>query len=502
MLSGLGLKKPTEAERRTSDRLVVGGDPFRLRADGSWEQEYNVAWVRAIGMGIFDVQAVDLLAPDQIGISLEANENHIKYWQNNRMGGIPDYIECKIRSVLGDNSAYIGFETPENIWSIVGEISNVAIDLRIHPCRFSRDYLLLVRGHRIDVKAVADAPVIQRELKFSAACMQLEYLASGDRSSTDPLDALLALQMSTDSALLAADGFVSLADHSEALSEIERDHRFLWVKPHPHQSPEDDVVDLVVRIPNARLTSMDTYSLLAGGRVRTAVAISSSVLHEALLFGVEPVALRPDLSHGLPIRSEYEVFRLRDVLGPLAAVLNQAGDASGIILGEEKTLRHLVSVEWSTGSASSRSPLKAPALPGSGTAFSHPDLTTARVAGWHPAEAWGAWTEGLAALDFAWPDDNPDEIAIQMLVTAFCGDSSQGADVQFWSAGKLLLDCVLPDNSKNPVDIFFSVPRPVDTKTAQILIFRKAPKRPLDLGLSLDGRLLGVAVLQFGRADF
>lgn len=478
-------------------RVVVGGDPFRLAEDGTWEQRYNVECMRAIATGIFDESRAEIIGPGDLGVVFEHGTDNLAFWVASRIAPLGEEVEARFRSLLG-GSVYVGFETPDDLWHIVTDQTDIALDLRIHPCRFARDYYFLGRAHGLDLGALVNQAALRREIKFAAAGLRLGYLASKDVSNAPPLDALLALQMPADSALLEPDGgFASISDHGSEISEIAATHRILWVKPHPHSPAPADALRSVLRIVNARFARMDTYSLIASGLVRTVTAISSSVLHEAEAMGLNVVALRPELSHGMPVRSEYSALRLSDLLGPVANAANVRKSAT--VLGEQRTLRELIAVGWSSATAGSRFRQPAPEMPLAGSALQSPGLASAWTSGWHDPESWGIWSDGFGVVDFAWPPDNPDEITMAVTAAVYCGDAEGVDDIEIWAGGALSLRARLQDSSCGLQSLEFKVSRPPHGLDLQVVFWRERALCPAETADSFDNRRLGTAIGTIGR---
>lgn len=489
-------KEPALQQVRGPRKILLGGDPFRLAMDGSWEQRVNVEMLRVIATGLFGDIDAQVATPEAIGVAPLPGADRLALWARRRTSPLTAEVERAFGSLL-EGAFYLGFETPDYLWRLVGERCAGALDLRLHPCRFGPDYYLLVRSHGVPLRTLIDHETIQREMAIAAVSLQFDAVAAGT-SAPKGADGVIALQMPTDSALLDDWGFANLADHADELRRFAGSLPVVWIKPHPHSSPGEADRLAVLQLENGRFTDRSTYHLIASRQVDKVMSLSSSVLHEAVLLGAAAVALRPDLSHGFPVRSEFVAARLGDLYGPVASWLRD-GYISQTSAPSARSLKKLLNLDWGTTDAPS--PVTCPpAIPDTPLAITSWPLTHAKSYGWYNADAWGVWSSDLAALDFTWPVEQDEPITFEMTAAVYTGGRGVTDEVEIWSGGRRLDIVTLPTNHGDPATVRFDVPKPVQGEVVQLVFYRRLARRPCDVEAIPDFRRLGMMLFAIGRA--
>ena len=494
--SGVCRREPTFEQVQRPRKVLLGGDPFRVAMDGSWEQHLNVEMMRVIATGLFGDLDAQVAAPENIGITPSSSADSVARWARQRTSPLAAEVEESFASLL-DGAFYLGFETPDNLWRLIGERGAPALDLRLHPCRFGPDYYLLARSHGVPLNKLIDQDIIQRELAIAAAALRFDAVCAGMPRNQGG-DGIIALQMPKDSALLDTQGFASLDDHLDELRQFAQSHPVVWIKPHPHSSAGEADRLAVLQLKNGRFTDRSTYNLLASGQIGRLMALSSSVLHEAVLLGAEVVALRPDLSHGFPVREEFVAARLDDLYGPVASWLRDS-QVKAASVPHTRSLKALLKLHWGVVDIWPPS-ARPPVVPDEPCPVTNESLALARSYGWHEAEAGGVWSDELAALDFIWPADQDGPITLEMTAAVYTGSPGTTDEVEVWSGGRRLATVTLPTNSGNPATVRFDVPKPENGEVLQLVFYRRLPRRPSDMEGLPDFRQLGMMLFAIGRS--
>lgn len=488
-------KEPALQVRRPR-KVLLGGDPFRLAMDGTWEQRVNVEMLRVIAAGLLGDIDVQVATPEAIGIAPTPGADSLAQWAKRRISPLEAEVEKAFGSLL-DRAFYLGFETPDNLWRLIGEQCTGALDLRLHPCRFGPDYYLLVRSHGVPLGTLVDHQTIHREMAIASANLRFDAVAAG-ASGEQRADGVIALQMPTDSALLDDWGFASLADHLNELRSFAESHSVVWIRPHPHSPPGEADRLAILQLGNGRLTDRSTYNLIASRQVQKVMSLSSSVLHEAVLLGTDVIALRPDLSHGFPVRDEFVAARLGDLYGPVASWLRD-GDAGKASVPHARSLKALLNLHWGAIDVSAPSS-RPPAIPDAPLAITSWPLAQAKSYGWHEADAWGVWSGDLAALDFTWPLEQDEPIKFEMTAAVYTGGRGVSDEVEIWSGGRHLDTVTLPTNYGDPATVRFDVHKPAQGTVVQLVFYRRLARRPCDVEAVPDFRRLGMMLFAIGRA--
>ncbi len=401
--------------------IWIAGDLFRFarRSDGlNWVPRRNVEILKSILDGAVgwrgDVR-VNILDHAALGISeQEFVEEHglesgADAWHRASWKPLPSGLEQAIEKTI-ENAVVVSFEATEPFWKLLTLASDIALDLCLHPCRFAPDFLLLGRSVGIDLDSLADRKSVRQALWWSAAIIKADVkLKSYCRGGLN--NALIALQVPTDKALMNEQGFVNFTDHIEKIKQISNEVNIVFIKPHPGGVMLAEDAESFVVIENAIFINENIYRLMSSGEVGCVYSISSSVLHEAEYFGVSSEALDSGLSFGVPIREELYPIRLRDLVGPVAGVLSGCVDDRVDIEGPNTVLRDLF------GDASNliglNEALPPPPIPGNRMLASSSDLTPALTAGWAQQEHWGVWGVGPAnVVTLQWPDPGVNVIKL------------------------------------------------------------------------------------------
>jgi hypothetical protein len=468
-------------------RVCIGGDVFRFEG-GQWHQRHNVAIMEVIAAMLMPGKPVEALTPERLGIRPPANE--LRYWLRSLSTPPSARLQSTIIKEVS-TAGYLGFETPEPIWDIVSAHAAVAVDLRLHPVRFGRDLLLLVRSNRSlpggPFPSVVSGLEVARKMLMVRARTSAAFPVGPVRSPSAHA-ALLALQCPFDSALVREGSLVGLEDYADALSARCAAFDTVLVRAHPLQEPTEATWRAVLQQPSAWISSDNSYALLTAGGVSEVISLSSSLLHEASALGLRAHALDEQLSHGFPVRSEYTSLTLQDLVQAFAA---DGGLPAG--QGMLPRLEELFGRPAADAHALDLRETAAVITPGRLTG-ADPRLQPAFGHGWYGVEAWGRWSASrVGVLNFTWPDGRTEALDMALGVGALPRTAAKPAAVEVWSGGRMLLRQRLSADAI-PTAVCFTVPRPARGEVFQLALLGPEPLAPPPLGGVQDPRRLGLSL--------
>jgi len=171
------------------------------------------------------------------------------------------------------------------------------IDVEVDPIRFANDLLLRIRTNS-DRLSNFFSSLHTDEATFSTSVAELRaFVARREAASVNTRRSigLFAGQCWIDLSTVESGSIVKPAEKLKEISEIAKNVDTLLIKPHPFENEVEHLEILLDSIPNARLTFSNIYRILSDVNLQHVVALSSSVLDEAALFGVHATRLmEPD----------------------------------------------------------------------------------------------------------------------------------------------------------------------------------------------------------------
>jgi hypothetical protein len=171
------------------------------------------------------------------------------------------------------------------------------VDVEVDPIRFSDDLLMRVRTNNPALLEFF-ASLHVDETSFSTSVAEIRaFVARREAAAMQagPSMALFAGQCCIDLSTVEAGHIVTPAERLEEIRAVAKNVDTLLVKPHPSENDRRNLAVLLDAIPNARITQSNIYRILSDVNLKQVVALSSSVLDEAAMFGVETSRLmKPD----------------------------------------------------------------------------------------------------------------------------------------------------------------------------------------------------------------
>lgn len=488
-LASFALEQPRAKSSSTVQFIVVGGDPFRDVVRGRWLQTYKILILKCLAAAASPTLPVIVADPEWLAIPAIEHPDPVSAWM--AMVAEPLSAETLRQIVEMKDGAYFGFETPDQLWREIAATCSVAIDIRIHPIRFASEPLLLVRSVGVSWPEGLDTDMSDW-LAFEASFMRTRG-AIVDPSGQQFEDGVFALQVPRDGALLSNGEFAKLSAHTAELIKWASSFRRVNIVLHPFSDPDPDALKLLLSLPNAWFSGRNIYSLMIDPNVVALSAISSSVLHEAQALGLAVTALRPDLSHGFPLRDEYRAMEMEDVVAALHRRVT-GREMSERMRKRIPTVRALfgpVGTDASRLAHSITPPLLGPGV----WSVAETPFASALDGGWAAPESWGRWMIApLAALTFVWPEGQMRPMKIELRFDVLVSPSAPTNDVEIWSGGKCLIVGSFNAQPGSSVALTFDLAPPVDSNLVQVQIVKAYGYCPAEVYGSEDGRNLRIGL--------
>lgn len=276
-------------------RICLLHDLFRTRQFGQGGQNRTAAmWAQVLGPviaglghtlyrpGAFIEDEVPVL--EALGLP-PVTASWVRFYSHpEALPLVAEILDEHVLARPGGPDLVLGWELSPNMLRVLAARRVPTIEFNLDAVRFAPDLFLRARANRqgyrlrLAAHAVPDAPLRAHAARFAASLPAAPAL---------PPATLFAGQVADDSSLIEG---AALAGVSELLPAFPPGPPLL-LKPHPHGAPHPDIAALHGRFGNARVTTDNIYALLAAPHVKRVVAMSSSVLAEAALFGKPVTAL-------------------------------------------------------------------------------------------------------------------------------------------------------------------------------------------------------------------
>jgi hypothetical protein len=284
-------------------RLVITSDVYRSHAFQIDGTTLNRRWL----MGLFhnlcmlsDFRMYEF-APlsEGGGFDLEAYRKHLNLppttegWAYAVSTPVPDDAFGMFGDLLSA-SLVIGWGLTPSIMDLLDRSKISFIDVEIDPVRFADDLFFRMRTNSPQIARVLSSRNIRDE-QLRGAVISIRGFAARrciDLMETGKSFAIFVGQTPIDLALVTSGRLPEIRDYLDIIMDITRDVDALLVKAHPMADKDaNHLSPIVEQISNAAFCATNTYRLLADIKLKHVVALSSSVLTEADLFGVKTTRL-------------------------------------------------------------------------------------------------------------------------------------------------------------------------------------------------------------------
>jgi len=195
-----------------------------------------------------------------------------------------------------DDALVIGYELPPVMIDALRQLNRPYVDVVLHPWRFMPDLVFALRSN---VPAIQSA-LANFRLDEAAAKQQASLILAKSewmsKFNMPPGTVLVLGQVPDDRAVVSAEGrYNSLQDHMAALHRLCADHPMVLFKPHPYAGKVCASAKAVAHLPAIQSVSHNFYHLLCQPELDKVVALNSSGLIEAQVFGKRSQNLTPFL---------------------------------------------------------------------------------------------------------------------------------------------------------------------------------------------------------------
>jgi hypothetical protein len=171
------------------------------------------------------------------------------------------------------------------------------VDVEVDPIRFGDDLFLRARTNNPRLREYFSFLHVD-EVIFSTSVAELRAFVARREAATVKAGrsiGLFAGQCSIDLSIVESGRIVGVAEWLKEIAAIAQTVDTFFVKPHPFASDADYLDILLDAIPNARMTRSNIYRVLSDVNLKHVISLSSSVLDEAAVFGVDTTKLiEPD----------------------------------------------------------------------------------------------------------------------------------------------------------------------------------------------------------------
>lgn len=485
-------------------RVVLTQDIFRAPTFGLTGNGFLYQWLDGLLRGMFERSGwqVSLGAPIGAGGTfdteaaadlLELPRAAAGWAQIHATTDASPQLDRLLGTLFASDLIY-GFELPPYLISWAERHGIPFVSLAPAQPRFLPDLLASVVTNVRPIGALLSDHLVPEDSLHEAAAF---FSASRRRRHDSPLLAqgrfgLFAGQMAIDAAVVANGRIVLPTDHIDAIRAVAETVDRLFIRPHPLESDHSVLHALAAHVPNATMTSLPVYDLLVSPCVTDIVALSSSVLAEAGLFGKRAHRLMicdrdrtiADRQHLQPL-----LCTLQDVLRATACFLGRGWNGSASAAGHAP-FRESLGMQWGLADT----PLPDLLVAGTPVACASPGLSRASlVDGWTQPDEFCTWSNALQARLLFRTSQNTDfrlRLTLHSLpFTDVAGQAvvlrTRGGTIlfhQFQAAGEAVLD--LPVTSADLVG----------NTLLEIGIETDLLQTPAALGLGNDHRLLGIGL--------
>jgi hypothetical protein len=286
--------------------VVITTDIFRCPEFGLQSVVPNVHWLRGLLHNVFSTTDFALTT-----FSNECDEGSFEVTRYRRAHDLPQEASGWARLVntriSTDDESYfadllcaalvVGWGLTPALMELLDRHQIPFVDIEVDPIRFCDDLLLRVRTNSPDLSDYFSCLNVD-EAVFSTSVAGLRaFVARIEGATVKPSRpfGLFAGQCLIDLSTVESGHIVTPAERMNEISALAQSVDTLFIKPHPFETDTGHLARLLDAIPNARMTRANIYRILSDINLKHVVALSSSVLDEAAMFGVETTRLiEPD----------------------------------------------------------------------------------------------------------------------------------------------------------------------------------------------------------------
>ena len=198
---------------------------------------------------------------------------------------------------LLDGELVIGWGLTPALMELLDRHRISFVDVEVDPIRFGDDLFLRARTNNARLCEYFASQHLDEGI-FSTSVAELRAFVARREAATVKVGCSIGLfagQCSIDLSIVESGRVVGVAERLKEIREIAQEVDTLFIKPHPFEGDAGHLAILLDTIPNARMTHSNIYRILSDVKLKHVVSLSSSVLDEAAMFGVDTTRLmEPD----------------------------------------------------------------------------------------------------------------------------------------------------------------------------------------------------------------
>lgn len=286
--------------------VVITTDIFRCPEFGLRGVALNVHWLRGLLHNVFSAADFALTI-----FSNECDEGIFEVARYRRAHDLPQEASGWARLVntriSTDDESYfadllgaalvIGWGLTPALMELLDRHRVPFVDIEVDPIRFCDDLLLRVRTNNPDLSNYFSCLNVDEAIFSTSVAGLRAFVARIEGATVKPSRpfGLFAGQCLIDLSIVESGHIVVPAERMKEISALAQSVDTLFIKPHPYENDTEHLAALLDAIPNARMTRANIYRILSDINLKHVVALSSSVLDEAAMFGIETTRLiEPD----------------------------------------------------------------------------------------------------------------------------------------------------------------------------------------------------------------
>jgi hypothetical protein len=286
--------------------VVITTDVFRGREFCTPSVSENVHWLRGLLHNVFSSAgfAQTIFTNEYDGGGFAATRYRQSHalptsacsWAKLVNARISLDDECYFAELL-DGELVIGWGLTPALMELLDRHRISFVDVEVDPIRFGDDLFLRARTNNSRLCEYFSSLHVD-EAVFSTSVAELRAFVARREAATVKAGhsiGLFAGQCAIDLSIVQSGRIVGVAERLKEIREIAQTVDTLFVKPHPFEGDADHLAVLLDAIPNARMTRSNIYRVLSDVNLKHVISLSSSVLDEAAMFGVDTTRLmEPD----------------------------------------------------------------------------------------------------------------------------------------------------------------------------------------------------------------
>lgn len=200
-----------------------------------------------------------------------------------------------LSSFLSSRDLIIGYELSSQTRAVLRRIGVEYIDIWLHPVRFLDDILFAFNSSNKEVYDELKKFRVSEEVFYLYGNRLKVQAYKGYNRRELPImsdSALFVGQTLNDKAICDKGKYLTVLDFKEKVLNLTKQYSCVYYSRHPYVKKGDErILKFINDTPKCELTTYSAYDLIASGKIKEVVSISSSVALEARYMGVKSTIL-------------------------------------------------------------------------------------------------------------------------------------------------------------------------------------------------------------------